>query len=156
MAGSGPPRKFIWPATILIQPTISLIHLLHAFLIKLLVWLQKSLDSLLNLVRKQHQNLAKTFSFWSSSVVWLKIVSTSSLGLTLFQNLCLLIGTMLGLVMACIDKMLPTPALIVIVITFYSPSCLGQEIAKGPFGLQVKLPPTHLSTTGGGGFTLSL
>ena len=44
----------------------------------------------------------------------------------------------------------------VIVITFYSPSCLGQETAKGPFGLRVKLPPAHLSTTLGGGFTLSL
>ena len=43
----------------------------------------------------------------------------------------------------------------VIVITFYSPSCLGQETAKGPFGLPVKLPPAHLSTTHGGGFTLS-
>ena len=31
--------------------------------------------------------------------------------------------------------------LYVIVITFYSPSCLGQETAKGPFGLRVKLPP---------------
>ena len=45
---------------------------------------------------------------------------------------------------------------IVIVITFYSPSCLGQETAKGSFGLRVKLPPAHLSTTHGGGFTLSL
>ena len=45
---------------------------------------------------------------------------------------------------------------IVIVITFYSPSCLGQETAKGPFGLRVKLPPAHLSTTHEGGFTLSL
>ena len=36
---------------------------------------------------------------------------------------------------------------IVIVITFYSPSCLGQETAKGPFGLRVKLRPAHLSTT---------
>ena len=45
---------------------------------------------------------------------------------------------------------------IVIVITFYSPTCLGQETAKGPFGLLVKLPPAHLSTTHGGGFTLSL
>ena len=45
---------------------------------------------------------------------------------------------------------------IVIVITFYSPSCLGQETAKGPFDLRVKLPPAHLSTTHGGGFTLSL
>ena len=44
----------------------------------------------------------------------------------------------------------------VIVITFYSPSCLGQETAKGPFGLQVKLPPAHLSTTHTGGFTQSL
>ena len=43
-----------------------------------------------------------------------------------------------------------------IVITFYSPSCLGQEMAKGLFGLRVKLPPAHLSTTHGGGFTLSL
>ena len=24
---------------------------------------------------------------------------------------------------------------------FYSPSCFGQETAKGPFGLRVKLPP---------------
>ena len=30
-----------------------------------------------------------------------------------------------------------------IVITFYSPSCLGQETAKGPFGLRVKLPPVY-------------
>ena len=45
---------------------------------------------------------------------------------------------------------------IVIVITFYSPSSLGQETAKGPFGLPVKLPPAHLSTAHGGGFTLSL
>ena len=44
----------------------------------------------------------------------------------------------------------------IIVITFYSPSCLGQETAKGPFGLRVKLPPAHLSTTHGGGFTLVL
>ena len=29
------------------------------------------------------------------------------------------------------------------VITFYSPSCLGLEIAKGPFGLRVKLPPMY-------------
>ena len=45
---------------------------------------------------------------------------------------------------------------IVIVITFYSPNCLGQETAKGPFGLRVKLPPAHLCTTHGGSFTLSL
>ena len=45
---------------------------------------------------------------------------------------------------------------IVIVITFYSPSCLGQETAKGPSGLRVKLPPAHMSTTRGGDFTLSL
>ena len=43
-----------------------------------------------------------------------------------------------------------------IVITFYSPSCLGQETAKESFSLRVKLPPAHLSTTHGGGFTLSL
>ena len=42
------------------------------------------------------------------------------------------------------------------VITSYSPNCFGQETAKGPFGLRVKLPPAHLSTTHGGGFTLSL
>ena len=40
--------------------------------------------------------------------------------------------------------------LIVIVITFYSPSCLSQETAKGPFGLRVKLPPAHLSITSDG------
>ena len=40
-----------------------------------------------------------------------------------------------------------------IVITFYSPSCLDLETAKGPFGHQVKLPPAHLSITRGGGFT---
>ena len=44
----------------------------------------------------------------------------------------------------------------IFVITFYSPSCLGQETAKGPFDLRVKLPAAHLSTTHGGGFTLSL
>ena len=31
----------------------------------------------------------------------------------------------------------------VIVITFYSPSCIGQETAKVPFGLRVKLPPVY-------------
>ena len=30
-----------------------------------------------------------------------------------------------------------------IVITFYSPTCLGPETAKGPFGLRVKLPPVY-------------
>ena len=40
--------------------------------------------------------------------------------------------------------------------TLRSPSYLGQETAKGPFGLRVKLPSAHLSTTHGGGFTLSL
>ena len=33
----------------------------------------------------------------------------------------------------------------VIVITFYSPSCLGQETAKGLFGLRVELPPVDLA-----------
>ena len=37
---------------------------------------------------------------------------------------------------------------IVIVITYYSPSCLGQqETAKELFGLRVKLPNAHLFTT---------
>ena len=36
------------------------------------------------------------------------------------------------------------------------PSFLVQETGKGPFGLRVKLPPAHLSTTHGGGFTLSV
>ena len=45
---------------------------------------------------------------------------------------------------------------IVTVITFYSPSCLSQETAKGPFGLRVKLPPVLLSTTHDGGFTMFL
>ena len=43
----------------------------------------------------------------------------------------------------------------VIVITFYSPSCLGLETANGPFRVRVKLPPALLSTTHGGGFSLS-
>ena len=34
-----------------------------------------------------------------------------------------------------------------IVITFYLPFRFGQETAKEPFGLRVKLPPVHLSTT---------
>ena len=38
----------------------------------------------------------------------------------------------------------------------YSPRCLGQETAKGPFGLRVQLATAHLSTTYGGGFTPSL
>ena len=46
--------------------------------------------------------------------------------------------------------------LIVIVITFYSPSCPGQETADGPFGLRVKLPPAQLFTTHGRDFILSL
>ena len=46
-------------------------------------------------------------------------------------------------------EMLKALTVIVIVITFYSPSCLDLETAKGPFGLRVKLPPAHLSTTHG-------
>ena len=38
----------------------------------------------------------------------------------------------------------------------YLTSCVGQETEKGLFGLPVNLPPAHLSTTHGGGFTLSL
>ena len=30
-----------------------------------------------------------------------------------------------------------------IVITFCLPSCVGQETAKGPCGLRVKLPPVY-------------
>ena len=45
---------------------------------------------------------------------------------------------------------------ILFVDTLYLPSYLGQETAKGPFGLRVKLPLAHLFTTHGGGFTLSL
>ena len=33
--------------------------------------------------------------------------------------------------------------------TFYSPSCLGQETAKKPFVLRVKMPTAHLSTIHG-------
>ena len=44
----------------------------------------------------------------------------------------------------------------VIVIAVYSPSCLGQETAKGPFGLRVTLLPAYLSTTHGRDFTLFL
>ena len=45
---------------------------------------------------------------------------------------------------------------IVIVITFYSPCCLRQETTKGSYRLRIKHPPAHLSTTLGGGSTLSL
>ena len=34
-----------------------------------------------------------------------------------------------------------------LLLHLYSPSCIGQETAKGPFGLPVKLPLAHLSTT---------
>ena len=54
----------------------------------------------------------------------------------------------------CPSKILLCPS-IVIVITFYSPSYLGPETVKGPFGLPVKLPPAHLFATHGGGFALS-
>ena len=53
------------------------------------------------------------------------------------------------------QKACPTSE-IVIVITFYSPKCLGKETAKGPFGFGVNLLPAHLSTTHGGGSTLPL
>ena len=43
-----------------------------------------------------------------------------------------------------------------ITIHLYSPRSLGQETAKKPFGLRLKLPPAQLSTTYDGGFTLSL
>ena len=38
----------------------------------------------------------------------------------------------------------------------YSSNCLDQESEKGPFGLRVKLPFAHLSTTNIGGMTLFL
>ena len=41
-----------------------------------------------------------------------------------------------------------------IVITFYLPTRFGQETAKGPFGLRVKLPLAHHSTTRDESFTL--
>ena len=43
---------------------------------------------------------------------------------------------------------------IVIVITFCSPSCLGQESVK-EFDLRVKLPPAQRCTTNGGGCPFS-
>ena len=43
-----------------------------------------------------------------------------------------------------------------IIITFYLPSCRGQETVKKPTGLRVKLPPAHLLTTHDGGFNVSL
>ena len=42
-----------------------------------------------------------------------------------------------------IEFELSEPGPPVIVIAFYSPSCLGQETVKGHFGLRVKLPPAH-------------
>ena len=45
---------------------------------------------------------------------------------------------------------------ITIAITDYWPSCIGQETAKEPCGLGVKLPPADMSFTHKGGFTLSL
>ena len=32
---------------------------------------------------------------------------------------------------------------VIVIITFYSPSCLVRETAKRPFGLRVKLPPVY-------------
>ena len=46
--------------------------------------------------------------------------------------------------------------LVIIVITFYSPSCLGQGTAKESFGIRVQQPPAQLSTTHCEGFILSL
>ena len=46
---------------------------------------------------------------------------------------------------------------LIFVISFYPPSCFGQETAKKPFGLRVKLPRlVHKSTTHWGVFTMSL
>ena len=52
---------------------------------------------------------------------------------TLLQHL----GLLVGYIVRPIEKCFCT------VITFYSSSCLGQETAKEPFGLQVKLPPVY-------------
>ena len=43
---------------------------------------------------------------------------------------------------------------VLFVITFYLSSCLGQESAKGPFGLRVKQLRAHLPITFSGGLTL--
>ena len=51
---------------------------------------------------------------------------------------------------------LASKLLIVLVITFYLPSCLDEYTAKGPFGLRVKLLSAYLFTTHSEGFTLSL
>ena len=45
--------------------------------------------------------------------------------------------------------------IIFLYLHLYLTTCLGQETAKAPFGLRVKLPPAHLSTTRAGGFTPS-
>ena len=40
-----------------------------------------------------------------------------------------------------------TASVIVIIVITYLSSCLGQETAKGPFSLHIKLPPAQLPPT---------
>ena len=42
------------------------------------------------------------------------------------------------------ENELPLVNIGLILITFYSPSCLGQETAKGPFGLRLRVKLGHL------------
>ena len=69
----------------------------------------------------------------------------------LMKNICQIILLLSATIVRLTQFRIYPAFMSVIVITVYSPSCLGQETVKKPFGLRVKLPPDHLSTTRGGG-----
>ena len=78
------------------------------------------------------------FSYWGAIFHFLQKIGLKS---TKNMRFCILHKPMGG------ARAPPPPPLAtlltVVVITFYSPSCLGQETAKRPYGLRVKLPPVY-------------
>ena len=75
-------------------------------------------------------NLGKSKTLYNNTVMRQAIFSKERLAVTLHF-------------FATGKKISSATSAIVIVINIYSPSCLGQKTAKGPFGLRVKLPPVY-------------
>ena len=72
------------------------------------------------------------------------IVQSFSRSHTTFEALLLLFVALLRLLCAlCYRGAFSGVLFFVILVIFYSPIYLGQETAKGPFGVRVKLPPLY-------------
>ena len=84
----------------------------------------------------------------TSHIVKFSFFTTSSL-FTIFDNArsSFKKRQILILVVLALCFISKAETIFVIIIAFCSPSYLGQETAKRPFGPRVKLPPAHMSIT---------